>query len=62
MKTEYTLYIGNLYNGDIEATGTNKSTLIAYARKLTRPATVIDDNTGNIIFENKAQRAINNVH
>ena len=62
MKAEYTLYVGNLYNGDIEAIGTNKSTLIAHARKLTRPATVIEDNTGTIIFENKAQRAINNAY
>jgi len=60
MKTEYTLYTGNLRNGDIEALGTNKTALIAHARKLTIPATLIEDNTGNIVFENKAQRAINN--
>lgn len=60
MKSEYTLYLGNLYNGYIEAVGTNKAALVAHARQLTAPATVVEDNTGNIIFENKAQRAITN--
>lgn len=60
MKQSYTLYTGNLYNGDIEAEGTNKAVLIAIARKLSKPATLIDDLTGNILFENKAQRQLNN--
>lgn len=60
MTQTYTLYTGNLYNGDIEAEGTNKAVLIATARKLSKPATLIDDITGNILFENKAQRQINN--
>lgn len=60
MKQSYTLYTGNLYNGDIEAEGTNKAVLIATARKLSKSATLIDDITGNILFENKAQRQINN--
>ena len=60
MRQSYTLYAGNLYNGDIEAEGTNKAVLIATARKLAKPATLIDDITGNILFENKAQHQINN--
>lgn len=60
MKQSYTLYTGNLYNGSIEAEGTNKAVLIATARKLSKSATLIDDLTGNILFENKAQRQINN--
>jgi hypothetical protein len=60
MKQSYTLYTGNLYNGDIEAEGTNKAVLIATARKVSKPATLIDNITGNILFENKAQRQLNN--
>ena len=60
MKNTYTLFIGNLYNGNIEDEGTNKATLIAYARKLHKPATIVEDSTGNILFENKAQRQITN--
>ena len=46
-------------NGDLIECD-NKITLIAIARKKKAPCTVIDNKSQGIIFENEAQRAINN--
>jgi hypothetical protein len=50
---DYLLFALTECFGDIEAEGTNKAVLIATARKVSKPATLIDDITGNILFENK---------
>ena len=41
------------------ASGSRKSDMIAQARKMTQPATVIDLLSGGIIYENAAQQTIN---
>ena len=46
-------------NGDLMECD-NKATLIAIARKKKTPCTVIDNKCQGIIYENKAQRVINN--
>lgn len=46
-------------NGNIEESN-NKAKLIAKARKEKSPATVIDERCKGIVFENKAQRILNN--
>lgn len=53
---KYTLYEGS----EIFENGNNKQILINKARKMTTPATVEDNICKGIIFENKAQRRINN--
>ena len=52
---KYTL----IHGGDILREGNNKAELIAQARKETKPCTVFGKNAA-IIYENKAQRKINN--
>lgn len=55
----YWMFI-NEDNGDIYSESNNKAKLIAEARNLSIPATVVDDRCKGIIYENKAQRRINN--
>lgn len=55
---KYQLYIGNMNSASPAGTSNNKAVLIRAARLLESPATVCQSN-GNIIFENKAQRKIN---
>ena len=52
----YTLYENS---GDIIATGNNKAELIKKCRSLKTRATVEDETIGGIIFENKAQKRVN---
>lgn len=56
MRKTYTLYGAG---DEILATGRNKAELIKRANRTQAPATVEEDGTG-IIYENRAQRAINN--
>lgn len=59
---KYSLYIGNMNGKSPAGTSNNKSVLIHAARLLDKynnsPATVCRNN-GDIIYENKAQRKIN---
>ena len=53
---KYTLYS----NYGIVAEGDNKEKLIKKCRQLKIAGTVVDDRSGDIIFENKIQQMINN--
>ena len=56
----YRLYEGNFYNDKIVDESNNKAELIKLARKYTVPMTVTDETLGAIVFENKAQKKVNN--
>lgn len=56
----YRLYKGNFYDDKIIDESNNKAELIKLARKYTVPMTVTDETFGTIVFENKAQKKVNN--
>lgn len=54
---KYTLY-GE--GGDILREGNNKRWMVSFCSGLQQPGTIVDERNGGIIYENKAQRDINN--
>lgn len=56
----YSLFIGNLNNNDRIGSSSNKDKLVKTASRLKCPATIVNNYNGNIVFENDAQKIINN--